>query len=84
MKVVFPTAADLQDKDDYQTTHTLNDLPREKCSIENLLPVAHDIKISEKLFAKIHTEVVAEHPELQFTRFAGGAHMEGNDEDPVV
>ena len=83
LKVVFPTSKDLEGKDDYQTTRMLSDLPRDRCGVDVLLPLAHDIKISEKQFVKIHKKVLEEHPELQYIRFAGGAHVD-LDGDPVV
>merc|ERR1719230_2177855 len=63
LKLVFPSAKELEGKDDYQTTQVLNDLPRDLCAVDVLLPLANDMKISEKMFVKIHQKVLVEHPE---------------------
>lgn len=74
LKLVFPNSKDLKPLDDYRTTRLLAEIPKE-CSLEDLLiPVALEIKITEKQFVKVHNKVLSENPDLTVDRFRGGSH----------
>jgi len=74
LKLLFPTEKDMSDKDDFETTQLLNNLPK-SCTLETVLvPEAIKLNINDKVFEKIHKSILLEHPELSINRFNGGKH----------
>lgn len=69
LKLTFPTAKDLEDKDDFKTTQMLLDLPKEVTLETVLIPAAIKINITEKEFENVHQQIYKENPELSIRRY---------------
>lgn len=69
LKLVFPSSKDLVDKDDFQITQLLNNLPKEYTIETVLIPEALNISITEREFEKVQQKVIIENPDLEISRF---------------
>ena len=69
LKLVFPNAKTLSDKDDFQTTQILLDLPKDVTIDTILIPEVLKYDIDEREFQKFHQDVYRENPELTLARY---------------
>ncbi|XP_065662065.1 TBC1 domain family member 10A [Hydra vulgaris] len=71
MKIVLSTQNDLFEKDEFQTTNLLHNLPYDLMTDKILLTEIINIKISERQFETAHAKICADNPDLKMNRFNG-------------